>query len=75
MSLFKTRKMMADEYGIDRKTLRLKLEKAGIFLLTGNISPADQKRIYEYFGKPPLLMSQITPSVPLKTLTDSKNKK
>ncbi len=51
--MFKTRKMVADEYTIHVKTLMRKLERAGIELPPGDISPKDQCRIYDHFGLPP----------------------
>jgi hypothetical protein len=73
MSLFKTRTMIADEYGIHRKTFERKLKQAGIILPVGNISPKFQKIIYEYFGDPPISMSQYAPKDTLKSLSGSKN--
>lgn len=52
---FKTRTEMADEYGVDRKTLMSKLVKANIDLDKGLISPAEQAKIYDILGKPDVI--------------------
>ncbi len=62
MSLFKTRQQIAEEYGINRKTLERRLKQASIILPSGNLSPKNQQVIYEYFGVPPSLMSQNVPN-------------
>jgi hypothetical protein len=72
MSLFKTRAMIADEYGIHRKTLERKIKQAGLELPSGNISPKSQQVIYEYFGSPPFLMSHNAPNDSSLSLTGSK---
>ncbi len=48
----KTRIMIANEYGISRKTLQRWLKKENISLSNGLVTPAEQKRIYKKFGKP-----------------------
>ncbi len=48
----KTRQQIADEYGIDRKTLYRWLKKACIQLSSGLVTPAEQELIYQKFGKP-----------------------
>jgi DNA invertase Pin-like site-specific DNA recombinase len=50
----KTRKQIAEEYGISRKTLYRWLNKAGIVLAPGLVKHEDLKRIYEVLGPPPL---------------------
>jgi hypothetical protein len=52
MNLFKTRQMIAKELSISRKTLEKKLQKAGIELPPGLISPKNQQIIYDFFGIP-----------------------
>ena len=49
----KTRKELANEFGVDRKTLYRWLKKAGI-VLSGNsmISPRELEQIYAQLGKP-----------------------
>ena len=54
MEKSKTRTMIANEYGISRKTLQRWLKKAGIDISNGLVTPAEQKRIYKKFGKPKL---------------------
>ena len=49
---FKTRQQIAIEYGIDRKTLKKKLDQIGISLPSGLLSTEWQKRIYETLGYP-----------------------
>ena len=72
MSLFKTRTMMADEYGIHRKTFERKIKQSGIELPPGNISPKFQQIIYEHFGIPPFLMSHNVPNDTSLSLTGAK---
>ena len=64
--MFKTRQQIADEFGINRKTLERMLKRAEIILPSGNISPKNQQGIYGYFGTPHrwcLNLSQITPNL------------
>lgn len=56
--MFKTRQQIADEFGINRKTLERMLKRADIILPSGNISPKNQQGIYDCFGTPPSLVSQ-----------------
>ena len=60
--MFKTRQQIADEFGINRKTLERMLKRADIVLPSGNVSPKNQQGIYEYFGMPPSLVSQPVPN-------------
>jgi len=48
---YKTRKEIAQEFNIDRKSLYRKLKAAGIFLKRGLVSLEDQERIYAILGK------------------------
>jgi len=48
----RTRKEVSEEYGIDSKTLRRWLKKAGIKPKPGLLKPADLKAIYKAFGFP-----------------------
>lgn len=50
--IVKTRQQIADEYGIDRKTLYRWLKAAGIQLGGRLVTPAEQELIYQIFGKP-----------------------
>ena len=56
--MFKTRQQIADEFGINRKTLERMLKRADMILPSGNVSPKSQQVIYEYFGMPPSMVSQ-----------------
>ena len=47
----KTRKQMAEEYKVTRKTFYRMRQKAGIVLSNGLITPKEQEIIYEVFGK------------------------
>jgi len=49
---FKTREEIANEYGISTKTLRRKLNKAGVAFSKGLLSIKEQNIIYDLFGKP-----------------------
>jgi len=49
---FKTKLMIANEYGIDRKTLYRKLKKFKITIARGLVTPKDQERIYNCLGYP-----------------------
>ena len=62
--MFKTRQQIADEFGINRKTLERMLKRADIVLPSGNVSPKNQQVIYDHFGTPPLLVSQPVPNHP-----------
>ncbi len=49
----KTRQQIANEYGIDRKTLYRWLKTAGIQLSRRRlVTPAEQELIHQKFGKP-----------------------
>jgi len=48
----KTRKEIAQEYGIHRRTLYRKLVAAGITLNKGLVSIEEQEKIYTVLGKP-----------------------
>jgi predicted site-specific integrase-resolvase len=48
----KTRKQIADEYGISRKTFQRWRKKENIKLSNGLITPKELDEIYEIFGKP-----------------------
>ncbi|MFQ5447846.1 MAG: hypothetical protein ACE5FF_13040 [Saprospiraceae bacterium] len=50
---FKSRKMIAAEYGIDPQTLRRKLKQHGIDLPSGLVDLEWQKKIYEALKYPP----------------------
>ena len=51
--MFKTRQQIADEYGINRKTLYRKLKKYGIALPSqGLLTPEQQQAIYARLGTP-----------------------
>lgn len=48
----KTRKQIADEHGISRKTFQRWRKKASIELSNGLITPKEQEEIHSIFGKP-----------------------
>lgn len=48
----KTRQQIADEFGIDRKTLYRWLKRNKISVDTGLLTPFEQAQIYHTFGKP-----------------------
>ena len=50
---FKTRTELASEYGIDRKTFIRILEREGIVLPKGILSPEWVNTVYETLGCPP----------------------
>lgn len=50
--VYKTRKEVANEYGISTKTLIRILNKEKIELPRGNISPKNLRVIYEHLGYP-----------------------
>ena len=52
MPTFKTRQEIANEYGIDRKTLYRWLKKENIKIPRGLINPKLQSKIYNVLGKP-----------------------
>lgn len=49
----KSRKSIADEYGIDVRTLRRWCHRHNLSLPAGSLSPKYQRIIYESFGPPP----------------------
>lgn len=51
MIALKTRQQIAEELGIDRKTLYNKLKQANVKLNKGLLTPEEQKVIFELFGK------------------------
>jgi DNA-binding XRE family transcriptional regulator len=48
----KTRKQMAREYGVSRRTFYNMLKEADLEIPRGLITPKYQKKIYQKFGKP-----------------------
>lgn len=52
----KTRKEVANEYGIKVRTLYRWLKKADIKLTNGKIKPINLKTIYKTFGYPQILI-------------------
>ena len=52
MSKVKTRTQLADEYGISRKTLYNWLKSNKVEVRSGQLTPLDQKKIHDKFGKP-----------------------
>ncbi|MGB0863284.1 MAG: hypothetical protein ACPGXZ_10220 [Saprospiraceae bacterium] len=48
----KTRKQLALEYGISERTLRRYIKKLNIEIPSGNLTPKNQKIIYENLGYP-----------------------
>ncbi len=48
----KTRQQIADEHGINRKTLYRWLKNVGITLDKGLITPKEQELIFKTFGHP-----------------------
>lgn len=49
---FRTRKEIADMYGISPKTLVCRLAIHGIILVSGRVSPADFEKIITVLGDP-----------------------
>ena len=47
---FKTRKEIAEEYGISERTLRRWIKKIDLNISSGLLSPKEQNLIYEAFG-------------------------
>lgn len=52
MTKNKTRKQIAQEYGVSRRTFYRMLKRADLTLPPGMITPEFQKKIYNHFGKP-----------------------
>jgi hypothetical protein len=48
----KSRQQIADEYGIDYKTLMRRIKKNNIEIPSGSVFKVDQKKIYEALGYP-----------------------
>jgi len=48
----KTRQQIANEYGIDRKTLYCWLKRSKLELSKGLLSPAEVRKVYDTFGHP-----------------------
>ncbi len=48
----KTRKELADEYGVSPRTFRRKLKSKNLDLPNGLITPKDLEKIYQTFGVP-----------------------
>ncbi len=53
----KTRQEIANEYGVDRKTLYRWLKRENIEISKGLVTPKEQDVIYEKLGKPTLKQS------------------
>lgn len=49
----KTRQQIAEELGIDRKTLYNKIKQANIQISNGLLTLQEQQLIYQFFGKTP----------------------
>lgn len=54
----KTRQQMADEFGIDRKTLYRWMKRNKISVDSGLLTPSEQAQIYSTFGKPDKLPAE-----------------
>jgi predicted DNA-binding protein (UPF0251 family) len=54
MSKAKTRKQMAREYGVNRRTFYRMLKRADIKVSHGLITPEEQREIYSKLGDPAL---------------------
>lgn len=54
MGKYKTRRQMADEYGVSRRTFYKMVKKADFTLSRGLITPKEQEKIYKAFGNPAL---------------------
>ena len=52
MQKAKTRQEIANEYGVDRKTLYRWLKRENIEISKGLVTPKEQKLIYDRLGKP-----------------------
>ncbi len=52
MQKAKTRQEIANEYGVDRKTLYRWLKKKNIQISSGLVTPKEQDIIYNQLGKP-----------------------
>lgn len=53
MEKLKTRQQIANEYGVSRRTLYNMLERGGVQLTKGYITPREQQKIYQELGPPP----------------------
>lgn len=49
----KTRTQMAAEYGVSRRTFYNMLNREGLVMPPGKVTPAFQEKIYKQFGYPP----------------------
>jgi len=54
----KTREEVAKEYGISRRTFYNWLQREGIKLTNRLITPKEQQKIYEKFGRPTRLAAR-----------------
>ena len=52
IKLTKTRSEIAEEYGIDRRTLQRWLKKEKVAIPNRMLTPREQQLIYQLFGKP-----------------------
>lgn len=66
----KTRKQIADEYGISTITLRRRLKKLKVPLPSGNLLPAHQRLVYERLGYPQGVKHTAYQAIPLPTAMD-----
>jgi hypothetical protein len=48
----KTRSQLANEYGINRKTLSVWIKRHQLLITSGNLSIKEQEIIYQTFGAP-----------------------
>jgi len=48
----KTRKQMAKEFGVSRRTFYRMLKKADLIPPPGMVTPEFQEKIYKHFGRP-----------------------
>ncbi|MCH7410243.1 hypothetical protein MM239_12620 [Belliella sp. DSM 111904] len=55
----KTRMELANEYGVDRKTFRRMLERVGVNLTSGLVTPTEQSLIFEKLGIPEKMKKRI----------------
>jgi len=50
--IVKTRRQLADEFGMHVNTLMRKLKREGIELSKGLVCPKEQRKIYDLLGQP-----------------------
>ncbi|MCH7400785.1 hypothetical protein MM214_02915 [Belliella kenyensis] len=55
----KTRMELANEYGVDRKTFRRVLDRVGVKLTSGLVTPPEQSLIFEKLGFPEKMNKRI----------------